>query len=105
MTLVKSDGLGFRILGPQDLPVVHLVPANKDRGPDPVNTDMSSNSENSSASPEENALIEFLERRKQSRRLFEQRYSKRAVGYRAYVRQKDSRWVDEPLSFKLEKRW
>lgn len=89
MTLVKSDGVGFRILGPQDLPQVHEASHEEDDSIDAVNAENDAKTEQEADRNASDPLLEFLERRKRNRELYEHRYSRKAMGLRAYDDQRD----------------
>lgn len=91
LTQVKTDGIGFRILGPQDLPKIYTKKSEEPSILEPIETSNSTDADSAQANPSsEDPLMEFLERRKKSRLLFERRYSKRAIGLRAYMEQLNS---------------
>ncbi|MEY4616269.1 MAG: hypothetical protein RJB66_1229 [Pseudomonadota bacterium] len=104
MTLVKSDGVGFRILGPQDLPQVFEGSSSSDSGIEPIDTNNSPDSNSQHSSPSDDPLLEFLERRKKNRELYERRYSRKAIGLKAYDEQKEYKPLfDELPEFQFKK--
>lgn len=104
MTLVKSDGVGFRILGPQDLPKVYDGTSSSEDGIEPIDTNNSPDSNPQQASPSDDPLLEFLERRKKNRELYEKRYSRKAMGLKAYDEQKEYKpLLDDLPEFQFKK--
>lgn len=90
MPQVKTDGLGFQIMDPHELPQIHT--ANSEFKPfveqvdAQVSMDLDTHSEPSSSDP----LYDFLEKRKKQRSKYMGTYSKKAVALNAYQRQLDA---------------
>jgi hypothetical protein len=82
---LKSDGVGFRVIAPEELPKLFTRKAEESGLFTPINGSESSSSEMDQKPPED-PLLEFLERRKNLRNLFDGRYSHRAIAIRNYHR-------------------
>lgn len=86
LNLLKSDGIGVKILDASELPQ-KVLPENEEP-PSLREIDASSSSDpDNKKTTSEDPLLDFLERRKKLRLRFEKRYSLKAVAIGAYWRQ------------------
>ena len=89
LTQIKTDGIGFQMIGPHELPQVFTKKSEPRTSLEKTQTDNFTDP-NFHQKPSNDPLLDFLERRKKQRLQFENRYGKKAIGISAYHKQKDS---------------